>query len=136
MRSTSASGTVTRVAYTPGRFLPAYRHDAGTTNERSEIWIEHRGQTIVARQIVGMLARRVVCRLAVGKLDHPLIARYVDQSFGASAAHGRARGNQSLLRLRNGFVVLHLANELLNLIGVSQRRQGSQSPRQVVGRRC
>jgi phosphatidylserine decarboxylase len=60
------AGTVTRVAYTPGRFLPAYRHDAATANERSEIWIEHRGQTIVARQIVGMLARRVVCRLAVG----------------------------------------------------------------------
>jgi len=60
------SGTVTRVTYTPGRFLPAYRHDAATTNERSEIWIEHQGQTIVARQIVGMLARRVVCRLAAG----------------------------------------------------------------------
>ncbi|HEY2908202.1 MAG TPA: phosphatidylserine decarboxylase [Vicinamibacterales bacterium] len=60
------SGTVTRVAYTPGRFLPAYRHDAATTNERSEIWIEHRGQTVVARQIVGILARRVVCRVAVG----------------------------------------------------------------------
>lgn len=61
-----ASGTVTRVSYTPGRFLPAYRHDAGTTNERSEIWIDHRGQTIVARQIVGMLARRVVCRARTG----------------------------------------------------------------------
>src|SRR3954464_12907428 len=33
------SGTVTRVTYTPGRFVPAYRHDAATTNERSEIWI-------------------------------------------------------------------------------------------------
>jgi phosphatidylserine decarboxylase len=64
------SGTVTRVAYTPGRFLPAYRHDAATTNERSEIWIEHRGQTIVARQIVGILARRVVCRVAVGAEVH------------------------------------------------------------------
>jgi phosphatidylserine decarboxylase len=60
------SGTVTRVAYTPGRFLPAYKHDAAATNERSEIWIEHKGQTIVARQVVGVLARRVVCRLAVG----------------------------------------------------------------------
>ena len=64
------SGTVTRVAYTPGRFLPAYRHDAATTNERSEIWIDHRGQTIVARQIVGILARRVVCRVAVGAEVH------------------------------------------------------------------
>lgn len=61
-----ASGRVTRVTYTPGRFLPAYRHDAGTTNERSEIWIDHGGQTIVARQIVGLLARRVVCRLQIG----------------------------------------------------------------------
>ena len=60
------SGRVTRVSYTPGRFLPAYRHDAGTTNERSEVWIDHRGQTVVARQIVGILARRVVCRVESG----------------------------------------------------------------------
>jgi phosphatidylserine decarboxylase len=61
-----ASGRVTRVTYSPGRFLPAYRHEAGGTNERSEIWIDHGGQTVVARQIVGMLARRVVCRASVG----------------------------------------------------------------------
>lgn len=61
-----ASGRVTRVTYSPGRFLPAYRHDAGGANERSEIWIDHGGQLVVARQIVGMLARRVVCRVAVG----------------------------------------------------------------------
>jgi phosphatidylserine decarboxylase len=62
------SGTVTRVAFTRGRFLPAYRHDAATANERSEIWIDHHGQTIVARQIVGILARRVVCRVEPGAL--------------------------------------------------------------------
>ena len=61
-----ASGRVTRVKYTPGRFLPAYRPDAATANERSEIWIDHHGQTIVARQVVGILARRVVCRVQVG----------------------------------------------------------------------
>lgn len=61
-----ASGHVTRINYSPGRFLPAYRHDAGTANERCEIWIDHGGQTIVARQIVGVLARRVVCRLKTG----------------------------------------------------------------------
>ena len=60
------SGRVTRVTVTPGRFLPAYRHDAGSLNERSEIWIDHHGQPIVTRQIVGMLARRVVCRLTDG----------------------------------------------------------------------
>ncbi len=61
-----ASGRVTRISYSPGRFLPAYRHDAGTVNERCEIWIDHNGGTIVARQIVGVLARRVVCRLETG----------------------------------------------------------------------
>lgn len=60
------SGRVTRVTYTPGRFLPAYRDEAATTNERSEIWIDHGGQTVVARQIVGILARRVVCRVQTG----------------------------------------------------------------------
>lgn len=60
------SGRVTKVSYTPGKYLPAYAHDAATANERSEIWIDHDGQPIVARQIVGMLARRVVCRLAAG----------------------------------------------------------------------
>ncbi len=60
------SGRVTRVTFTRGAFLPAYRQDAGTANERSEIWIDHAGQTIVARQIVGVLARRVVCRVETG----------------------------------------------------------------------
>jgi phosphatidylserine decarboxylase len=61
-----ASGRVTRVSHSPGRFLPAYRHDAGTVNERCEIWIDHDGRTVVARQVVGVLARRVVCRLEAG----------------------------------------------------------------------
>ena len=61
-----ASGRIMRVSYLPGRFLPAYRHDAASANERSEIWIDHHGQVIVARQIVGILARRVVCRVQTG----------------------------------------------------------------------
>lgn len=76
------SGRVTRVSFTPGRFLPAYRHDAGTTNERSEIWIDHAGQPIVARQIVGILARRVVCRLAAGA-DVKAGDRYGIMKFGS-----------------------------------------------------
>jgi len=60
------SGQVTRVTYSPGKFLPAYRPDAASRNERSEIWIDHGGQMVVARQIVGILARRVVCRAQVG----------------------------------------------------------------------
>ncbi len=63
---TPASGRVTRVNFTRGRFLPAYHHDAATANERSEVWIDHGGQMVVARQVVGILARRVVCRVQPG----------------------------------------------------------------------
>ena len=57
------SGRVTRVSFTQGRFLPAYQDEAANVNERSEIWLDHAGQMIVARQLVGILARRVVCRV-------------------------------------------------------------------------
>ncbi len=76
------SGRVTRVSFIPGRFLPAYRHDAGSANERSEIWIDHDGQAIVARQIVGMLARRVVCRVQMG-VDVEAGERYGIMKFGS-----------------------------------------------------
>ena len=59
-------GRVTKVRYHPGRFLPAYRPDAGDLNEYTEVWIDHAGQTIVVRQIVGILARRIVCRTKEG----------------------------------------------------------------------
>jgi phosphatidylserine decarboxylase len=61
-----ASGRITKVSFVPGRFLPAYRENAGSANERSEIWIDHDGCTVVVRQVVGVLARRVVCRVTAG----------------------------------------------------------------------
>jgi phosphatidylserine decarboxylase len=76
------SGRVTRVTYTPGRFLPAYRNDAGAVNERSEIWIDHAGAMVVVRQIVGVLARRVVCRVQVG-VDVRGGDRYGIMKFGS-----------------------------------------------------
>jgi phosphatidylserine decarboxylase len=61
-----ASGRVTRVSFTRGRYLPAFKKEAASINERSEVWVDHDGQPIVARQIVGLLARRVVCRVESG----------------------------------------------------------------------
>jgi len=63
---TPVDGTVTRVEYHPGQFLPAYRKEAGQLNEWTEVWFDRPGGAIVARQIVGVLARRIVCRLQVG----------------------------------------------------------------------
>lgn len=62
---TPVSGKVTRVDYHAGTFLPAYRHDA-FKNERSEVWVDHDGVPVVFRQIVGILARRVLCRVKPG----------------------------------------------------------------------
>ena len=76
------SGRITRVTYQPGTFLPAYHRGAAATNERSEIWIDHGGQTIVARQIVGVLARRVVCR-AVSGMEVRAGDRYGIMKFGS-----------------------------------------------------
>ena len=59
-------GRVTKVRYHPGRFLPAYKADAGDLNEYTEVWIDRDGQTMVVRQIVGILARRIVCRIQEG----------------------------------------------------------------------
>lgn len=61
------SGTVTRVDFRPGRYLPAYRPEAAGSNARSEIWVDHNGQSVVFRQLVGIVARRIVCRLAPGR---------------------------------------------------------------------
>jgi phosphatidylserine decarboxylase len=60
------SGKVMSVKYHPGRFLPAYRAEAGDLNEFTEVTIDHGGRTVVVRQIVGILARRIVCRVQEG----------------------------------------------------------------------
>ena len=64
-------GRVTKVSYHPGRFLPAYRPDASHLNEYTEVWVDRGGQPIVVRQIVGVLARRIVCRAKEGDEVQP-----------------------------------------------------------------
>ena len=66
MNRTPVDGRITRIEYRPGKFLPAYKESAND-NELNEIWIDHRGQTVVVRQVVGMLARRIVCRVYEGQ---------------------------------------------------------------------
>ena len=60
-------GAVIRIEYRPGKFLPAY-DERSNDNELNEVWIDHKGQPIVFRQVVGILARRIVCRIHEG--DH------------------------------------------------------------------
>ena len=60
------AGHITRIDYRPGRFLPAYDRRADE-NELNEIWVDASGTTVVFRQVVGILARRIVCRVGVGQ---------------------------------------------------------------------
>lgn len=64
-------GVVTQVSYQPGKWLAAYKHESAYLNERSDITVEQQvdGQVrrVHFRQIVGLMARRVVTRVQVGQ---------------------------------------------------------------------
>jgi phosphatidylserine decarboxylase len=60
------AGLVVGVEYRPGPKLPAYRSDASDVNERTTIAIQGEDTRVVVRQIAGVLARRIVCRVRAG----------------------------------------------------------------------
>ena len=61
------SGEVVESSYRKGSFLAAYRKESAHRNERSELWLREGDRTVVFRQIVGVLARRIVTRTWVGQ---------------------------------------------------------------------
>src|SRR5688572_1253564 len=66
MNRTPVEGRVTRVEYRRGKFLPAY-NEGSNDNELNEVWIDYGGRPVVFRQVVGILARRLVCRVHEGE---------------------------------------------------------------------
>ncbi len=67
---TPYSGRVEDVTYRPGKWHAAYRFESATENERSEITlsdtVDGEERRVVFRQIVGLVARRVVTRVEPG----------------------------------------------------------------------
>ena len=61
------SGEVVESSYRKGSFLAAYRKESAHRNERSELWLREGDRTVVFRQIVGVLARRIVTRTGPGQ---------------------------------------------------------------------
>ncbi len=60
-----AAGTVTTLNYVPGRFFNALRARASADNESNSVLLncpEVPGQSVLVKQIAGVLARRIVCR--------------------------------------------------------------------------
>jgi len=67
---TPYGGRVESVTHRPGRYRAAYSAESANENERSEITVVRdlggRSRTVVFRQVVGVMARRVVTRVRVG----------------------------------------------------------------------
>ena len=66
---TPCAGTVTGIEYSPGEFLNALRSEATDRNESNLVAIQPRAPLpgpVHVRQIAGVLARRVVCKLKRG----------------------------------------------------------------------
>jgi phosphatidylserine decarboxylase len=62
-----AGGTVEYVKYNPGKFFAAFEDKASDLNEQTEIGIvTPSGYHLVVKQIAGIIARRIVCRLQQG----------------------------------------------------------------------
>lgn len=59
------SGRVMRVETHDGGFAAAFRPES-YGNTRTELWLDHGGTWVVVRQVVGLLARRIVTRVRPG----------------------------------------------------------------------
>jgi len=63
------AGTVTHIAYHPGKFLSAADDKASDENERNGIVLRlPGGQTAALVQIAGLIARRIVCSVIPGQV--------------------------------------------------------------------
>ncbi|MDG6095303.1 phosphatidylserine decarboxylase [Acetobacter sp. AN02] len=61
------SGTITRVAYHPGKFLNASLDKASSENERNALSITMPdGRMVAVVQIAGLIARRIICHVSPG----------------------------------------------------------------------
>jgi phosphatidylserine decarboxylase len=63
-------GRLREVTYRPGKWLAAYKHESAHRNERTDLVVEREvgdeTRVVHFRQIVGLMARRVVTRVCVG----------------------------------------------------------------------
>lgn len=61
------AGEVISIKYQPGQFGSAERDEASAENERNSVWFRTpEGVDVVAVQIAGLIARRIVCSARVG----------------------------------------------------------------------
>src|SRR5581483_7743782 len=64
----------------------------------------------------GMLYQGSIRRLTIGEFDDPLLTGDVEKRLRSRAPHGDTRRDKPLLLRRHRLVLLHFANELVNLV--------------------
>ena len=102
-------GTVVDVRYQPGKFFPAFRADASELNEQNIVTLQAGEARVIIKQIAGILARRIVCRVKAGDKLSPgerfglirfgsRVDILIPPEFAVHARPGqRVRGGQSVL---------------------------------------
>jgi phosphatidylserine decarboxylase len=111
------AGLVEDVEYAPGRFLAAYRDEASELNERCTLALQAETARVGVKQIAGVVARRIVCRVRKGdKLQAG--ERYGLIRFGSRTdlvvpkgteirvrVGDRVRGGETIMGVLNGGVL-------------------------------
>ena len=103
------AGTIREIRYQRGKYLNAMNHASAEENEQNIVTVEGDGQTVVFKQIAGLLARRIVFHPKVGdrlergqRVGLIKFGSRVDVLFDATAAlqvkvGDRVKGGSSVL---------------------------------------
>ena len=125
------AGVIREVRYQKGKFLNAMNPASAEHNEQNAVTVEGDGQTVVFKQIAGLLARRIVFNKQVGdpvsrgeRIGLIKFGSRVDVLLDASATlqikvGDRVKGGSSVL------AYLGAAREPLAAVGAEATRQGA-----------
>jgi len=103
------TGTIREIRYQRGKYINAMNHASAEENEQNIVTVEGDGQTVVFKQIAGLLARRIVFHPKVGdrlergeRVGLIKFGSRVDVLFDATAAlqvkvGDRVKGGSSVL---------------------------------------
>jgi phosphatidylserine decarboxylase len=124
------AGTIREIRYQRGKFLNAMDHASASDNEQNIVTVEGDGQTVVFKQIAGLLARRIVFNPKVGdrvergqRVGLIKFGSRVDVLFDASATLQVKVGD----RVRGGASVLaHLQSKATGELAVAGAWRGGE----------
>jgi phosphatidylserine decarboxylase len=125
------AGTITYVRYQKGKFGNAMANASSEANEQNVITLQGQGQTLVLRQIAGLLARRLVFNKKVGdqvargeRIGMMKFGSRMDVIMDPSVALQVKLGD----RVRGGVTVLATARPIATgeLVTATEQRRGGE----------